>query len=101
MVVWHSPCKSRTLPGASNENPRRKTGVFFCRTARWVRSGYRVPGGDDRIQYCLVAFVIRTGTSRQIIAADLGGIGRIEIGVENHQHAEEIIGGGRAVRAAT
>src|SRR5690348_5785165 len=31
MVVWHSPCKSRTLPGASNQKPPSKDGGFhFC-----------------------------------------------------------------------
>src|SRR5690348_7036986 len=39
MVVWHSPCKSRTLPGASSQNPRRKTGVFI-----FVLSAASCPG---------------------------------------------------------
>ncbi len=30
MVVWHSPCESRTLPGTQHEKPRSMSGVFYC-----------------------------------------------------------------------
>src|SRR5690606_5725515 len=29
MVVWHSPCESRTLPGTQHEKPRSSSGVFY------------------------------------------------------------------------
>src|SRR6185437_1252074 len=63
MVVWHSPCKSRTLPGASNENPRRKTGVFYLLHCLW-------PAQSNRAAHC--PCVLRK--ARENRATDTSGI---------------------------